>query len=189
MMPGALAMAEKLQALPEASAISLRLKADQYFDVIRGLLDVFAPSKDLESIYVTSTLPSRSIIDALEVLEINLDRIWFVDCISQMMMSTDERSPHAIYVESPTMLENLMLKVEFLIRKHRGKGVLVVIDSLNSLAIHNNTKTLSEFLHILVNNLRSRKAYTVIFSMQEYETEEIANMLNLVCDESLRLEE
>ncbi|MCK4444924.1 MAG: hypothetical protein KAW09_10285, partial [Thermoplasmata archaeon] len=56
---------------------------------------------------------------------------------------------------------------------------------INSMAIHNSTKLLSEFLHILVNNLRAKGAYTIIFSMEEYESEEITNMMNLVCDETI----
>jgi len=180
-------VADKLGALPDSSAIAMRLKADQYFDAIQGMLDRFATKKDLEVVYVTSTIPSQSIINALEVLEIPMDHIWFVDCISQIMMSQAKRHAHAIIVESPTMLENIMLKVEFLLRKHADRNALVVLDSINSLAIHNNTKILSEFLHILVNNLRSRGAYTIIFSMQEYETEDIRNMLVLVSDESIEL--
>jgi len=180
-------VADKLSSLPEASAITMRLKADQYFDTIQGMLDRFAAKKELEVVYVTSTIPSQSIIGALEVLEIPLEHIWFVDCISQIMMAQAKRHPHAIVVESPTMLENIMLKVEFLLGKHPDRSALVVLDSINSLAIHNNTKILSEFLHILVNNLRARGAYTVIFSMQEYETEEIRNMLVLVSDETVEL--
>ena len=180
-------VAEKLTALPDSSAIAMRLKGDQYFEAIQGMIDRFASKKGLEVVYVTSTIPSQSIINALEVLEIPMDHIWFVDCISQIMMSQAKRHAHAIIVESPTMLENIMLKVEFLLRKHSDRNALVVLDSINSLAIHNNTKILSEFLHILVNNLRSRGAYTVIFSMQEYETEEIRNMLVLVSDESIEL--
>ncbi len=180
-------VADKLSALPEASAIAMRLKSDQYFDTIQGMLDRFATKKGLEVVYVTSTIPSQSIINALEVLEIPLDHIWFVDCISQIMMAQAKRHPHAIVVESPTMLENIMLKVEFLLGKQPDRGALVVVDSINSLAIHNNTKILSEFLHILVNNLRARGAYTVIFSMQEYETEDIRNMLVIVSDETVEL--
>jgi len=178
-------VADKLAALPDASAVAMRLKSEQYFDTIQGMLDRFARKKDLEVVYVTTTIPSQSIIGALEVLEIPMDHIWFVDCISQIMMSQEKRHPHAIVVESPTMLENIMLKVEFVLRKHPGRNALVILDSINSLAIHNNTKILSEFLHILVNNLRSRGAYAVIFSMQEYETEEIRNMLVLVSDETI----
>ena len=180
-------VADKLGALPDASAVAMRLKATQYFDTIQGLIDRFATKKNLEVVYVTSTVPSRSIINALEVLEIPMDHIWFVDCISQIMMSQTKRHAHSIAVESPTMLENIMLKVEFLLRRHADRNALVVLDSINSLAIHNNTKILSEFLHILVNNLRSRGAYTVIFSMQEYETDEIRNMLVLVSDETIEL--
>jgi len=178
-------VADKLASLPDSSAVAMRLKSEQYFDTIQGMLDRFARKKDLEVVYVTTTIPSQSIISALEVLEIPMDHIWFVDCISQIMMSTEKRHPHAIIVESPTMLENIMLKVEFVLRKHPGRNALVILDSINSLAIHNNTKILSEFLHILVNNLRSRGAYAVIFSMREYETEEIRNMLVLVSDETI----
>ncbi len=182
-------IADKLAILPEASAVALRLKAEQYFDAIQGMLDRFATKKDLEVIYVTSTIPSQSILNALEALETPLAHIWFVDCISQIMMSQSKHHAHSIVVESPTMLENIMLKVEFLLRKHPDRNALVIVDSVNSLAIHNNTKILSEFLHILVNNLRARGAYTVIFSMREYETEEIRNMLVLVSDETIELGE
>ncbi|TLZ43275.1 MAG: hypothetical protein E6K19_07685 [Methanobacteriota archaeon] len=180
-------VADKLGSLGESSAIAMRLRTDQYFDAIQGMLDRFATKKDLDVVYVTSTIPSQSIINALEALEISIDHIWFVDCISQIMMSKEKRHAHTIIVESPTMLENIMLKVEFLLRKHSDRKALIVLDSINSLAIHNNTKILSEFLHILVNNLRSRGAYTVIFSMHEYETEEIRNMLVLVSDETVEL--
>ena len=104
-------VAERLMALPETAAVALLMKADQYFDVIRGMLDLFATKKQLESVYVTSTVPAQSILNALQVLEIPLDRIWFVDCISQIMMSSAQKHPHTVFVESPTMLENLMLKV------------------------------------------------------------------------------
>ncbi len=178
-------VAQRLSGLPESSAIAVRIRADNYFDTIRGILDSFAPEKNLDSLYVTWTIPAQSIVNALEVLEIDLERIFFVDAVSQFMMGDATKHEHAIYVESPTMLENVMLKVEYLIRKTKGKNNLVILDSINSMAIHNSTKILSEFLHILVNNLRAKGAYTLIFSMEEYESEEISNMMNLVCDETI----
>jgi archaellum biogenesis ATPase FlaH len=102
------------------------------------------------------------------------------------MMGTAVRSEHVSFVESPTMLENIMLKVEYLMRSVKGNK-LVLLDSINSLAIHNNTKILSEFLHILVNNLRAKNAYTIILSVDEQSNEEITSMLGLVCDETINL--
>ncbi|MEE9236799.1 MAG: ATPase domain-containing protein [Thermoplasmata archaeon] len=175
----------KLQEMPPASAIALQMEAKHYFDAVRALLDVFAPRKHLHSIYVTATIPSKSIISALEVLDVDLKRTHFVDCVSSMMMGFSEKDEGTVYVESPTMLENILLKVEFLIRKLDGADSVVIIDSINSLAIHNSLKIVSEFLHILINHLRSRNAYTVIFAMEEYTTEEVENILSLVCDETV----
>ncbi len=175
----------KLLEMPAASAIALQVGAEHYFDAVRSLVDIFAPRKGLHSIYVTATIPSKSIINALEGLDVDLEKTYFVDCVASMMMGIGEKHDRAVCVESPTMLENLMLKVEFLLRKLKGTDCVVILDSINSLAIHNSHKILSEFLHILINHLRSRNAYTIILSMEEYATEEIGNILHLVCDDSI----
>lgn len=175
----------RLTELPAPAAVALTLQAEHYFDAVRALLDVFAPQKKLSAIYITATLPSKSIINALKVLDVDLKDTYFVDCVASLMLGAGEKDDRVVYVESPTMLENMMLKVEFLIRKLKGAETIVILDSVNSLAINNGPKMLSEFLHILTNHLRSRNAYTVILSMQEYTTEEIRDILNLVCDETI----
>ncbi len=181
-------IAAELSEMPPASAVSLQMSVDNYLDVIRGVLDLFANKKEMDTIYVTATISSDAIKRVLEALDIDSSRIYFVDCISHIMMggSSAQQDDHTTLVESPTMLENLMLKVEYLIRRSQSKDKLVVIDSINSLAIHNNNWILSEFLHILVSGLRSKEAYTVILSVEEHSTPEINNMVNLVCDHGLR---
>ncbi len=186
-MPSLVQLSSKLEEVSEASAIALLLKADNYFDAIRFLLDGFTKKKDVQAIYVTATIPSKSIISALEVLEVDLSRTYFVDCVSAMMMSMGERHDRAVYLDSPSMLENLMLKIEYLIRRMKDKNVAVVIDSVNSLAIHNSPKILAEWLHILTNHLRAKNAYTILFSMEDYGTEELRNLIDLVCDETISL--
>jgi KaiC/GvpD/RAD55 family RecA-like ATPase len=181
-------IAAELSEMPPASAISLQMSVDNYLDVIRGVLDMFANKKGMDTIYVTATISSEAIKRVLHALDIDTSRIYFVDCISHIMMgaSAAQQDDHTTLVESPTMLENLMLKVEYLIRRSQSKDKLVVIDSINSLAIHNNNWILSEFLHILVSGLRSREAFTIILSVEEHSTPEINNMVNLVCDHGIR---
>jgi len=181
-------IAKELAEVPPSSAISLEMSVDNYLDVIRGVLDLFANKKEMDTIYVTATISSEQIRRVLEALEIDTSNIYFVDCISHIMMgaSTAQQDEHTTLVESPTMLENLMLKVEYLIRRSQAKEKLVVLDSINALAIHNNNWILSEFLHILVSGLRSREACTIIFSVEEHSTPEISNMVNLVCDHGIK---
>jgi KaiC/GvpD/RAD55 family RecA-like ATPase len=181
-------IARELSEMPPASAVSLQLSVDDYLEVIRGVLDLYANKKQMDTIYVTATITSEAIKRVLDALDIDTSRIYFVDCISHIMMGASgaQLDDHTTLVESPTMLENLMLKVEYLIRRSQSKDKLVVLDSINSLAIHNSNWILSEFLHILVSGLRSREACTVIFSVEEHSTPEINNLVSLVCDHVLR---
>jgi KaiC/GvpD/RAD55 family RecA-like ATPase len=181
-------IADELSEMPQSSAISLQLSVDDYLEVIRGVLDLYANKKEMDTIYVTATISSEAIKRVLDALDIDTSRIYFVDCISHIMMGATSalQDEHTTLVESPTMLENLMLKVEYLIKRSESKNKLVVIDSINSLAIHNSNWILSEFLHILVSGLRSMDASTIVFSVEEHSTPEINNMVNLVCDHVLK---
>ena len=181
-------VADELLEVPPSSAVSLQMSVDHYLDVLRGVLDLFASKKEADVIYVTSTISFEAIKRVMEALDIDTSRVYFVDCISHIMMgaSSGQTDDHTTLVESPTMLENVMLKVEYLIRLSEAKDKIVVIDSINSLAIHNNNWILSEFLHILVSGLRVRDVYTIILSVDEHSTPEINNMVNLVCDQGIR---
>lgn len=186
-MVSAQEIAAQLAETPPSSAVSLQMSVDNYLDVIRGVVDLFANKKDMDTIYVAATISSDAIRRVLQALDIDDSHVYFVDCISHIMMgaTATPQDEQTTLVESPTMLENIMLKVEYLIRKSQSKDKLVVIDSINSLAIHNNNWILSEFLHVLVSGLRSRDAYTVILTVEEHSTPELNNMVNLVCDHGI----
>ena len=174
---------DKLTELPAASSLALYVDVNTYFDALRAVVDIFATQNDLYVFYISSTIPSKNIVSLLEILGVDTSRIFFVDTISHLMANAGEMNDRYLYIESPTMLENIMLKIEFLLRKYNDKKAVVVLDSVNSMAIHNDLKILSEFLHIFVTSLRSWEAYMVIISMKEQNSQEIVNMLNLVCDD------
>ncbi len=180
---------EKMDELPPASSLALYVDVNSYFDSLRALVDIFATKNDLYVFYISSTIPSRNIVGIFELLGIDTGRVFFVDTISHLMPVEKKMSDKFLYIESPTMLENVMLKVEYLLRKYRDKKALVILDSVNSMAIHNDLKILSEFLHIFVTTLRSWEAYMVILSLQEQTTPEIRNMLNFVTDDTLEVGE
>ena len=175
-------LAEELgQMMP--SAILLTINDETYFDAIRGIVDIFATKSKLNTIYISAAIPSQSIIDVLSILEVNLDHTYFVDCISHIMVGGSKRHPNVHLVESPTMLENIMLKVEYLMKKSGDRQNVIVLDSINMLAIHNSPKILSEFVHIINNNMRARNAYIVIFTIESLaSSDEIGNMMSFVCD-------
>jgi len=182
-------VAAEIEEMPPASAVSLQVGVDFYLDAIRAVIDIYASKRDIEVVYVTATISYQAITDILKALEIDSSKVHFVDCISHTMMSSSMQGSQVLFVESPTMLENIMLKTEYLLRKSGEKEKLVLLDSINSLAIHNSNNVLSEFLHIFVSSLRSRNVNTLILSVMEHTSQELSNMVNLVCDSTIRARE
>ncbi len=184
-------VAEHLRNLPQGGALALKMGgaeyADNYLAALAAVLRDYAMEVDGYSIYVSITNPSLLVNSLLTSLDIPADRVFFVDAISHIMMAGQEKIPNASYVESPTMLENIMLRVEYFLRKSSAARKIVVLDSVNSLSIHNDAGILSEFFHIMVNNLKSRGITIVILAVAEEMSPEMDNILSLVCDDTVVL--
>jgi len=109
---------EKLRSLESGSAVALKVDVDAYFEVITTLTDDFTRNREMQVIYTTSTISSSTIIRVLDAFEIDKDMVQFVDAVSYMTMGVDKQREGVTYVESPTMLENLSLKIEYLLKKY-----------------------------------------------------------------------
>jgi hypothetical protein len=170
-----------------ALKLGARDYADNYLSALGLTVRDLGGETNCHTIYVSVTNPASLVWSLLQALDIPSGRLSFVDAISHLMMSYQNVLPNASYVESPTMLEGIMLRIEFLLRRHPSQRNMVIIDSVNSLAVHNTPEVLSEFFHILVNNLKTRSVLTVLFSTSEGEGTELDRILSLVVDESFTL--
>lgn len=188
-MPDEPEIGERLRAISGGSAVALRLNphdyADHYFAALTATLRDASSESNSHTIFVSVTNPAALVWSLAQALDISAERLSFVDAISHIMMNYRDPLPNATYIESPRMLEDIMLRVEYLLRRHPSEHPIVVIDSVNSLAIHNPPDLLTEFFHILLNNLKSRQVLTVVLSVSDDSASEIDQMLNLVVDESM----
>ncbi|MGI0133015.1 MAG: hypothetical protein ACREDK_08020 [Thermoplasmata archaeon] len=180
---------ERLRTISGGSAVALRLDpheyADHYFAALTATLRDAGMETNTHTIFVSVTNPAALVWSLAQALDVPGDRLSFVDAISHIMMNYRDPLPNATYIESPRMLEDIMLRVEYLLRRHPSEHPVVVIDSVNSLAIHNPPDLLTEFFHILLNNLKSRQVLTVLLSVSDDTSSAIDQMLNLVVDETL----
>jgi KaiC/GvpD/RAD55 family RecA-like ATPase len=182
-------LAERLRQLEGGAAVALRLDphdyADEYFAVLSATLRDIGSETNAHTIYVSVTNPAALVWSLAQALDVRAERLSFVDAISHIMMNYRDPLPNATYVESPRMLEEIMLRIEYLQRRHPSPRSIVVVDSVNSLAIHNPKDLLSEFFHILLNNLKSRQCLALVLSVSEDPSSELDQMLSLVVDETI----
>jgi KaiC/GvpD/RAD55 family RecA-like ATPase len=184
-------LGERLRGLAPGSAVALKLDpqnyADNYLLALNAVIRDIGVEANAHTIYVSVTNPAALIWTIAQALDVPQERLSFVDAISHIMMDFRNPLPNASYIESPRMLENIMLRTEYLLRKHPDSRNIVIIDSMNSLAIHNPPGLLSEFFHILINNLKARQVLTVLLATTEESTTFVDQILALVVDESIEI--
>lgn len=175
---------KKLKEMPKHSAVSFLTDTDNYFNTV-DICAKFMTENNFNGIYVTSTRPASIIEKRLAEKGIISKNIHFIDCISYMVGGSAQ-AERTSYLESPTMLENIMIKIDTLIKKLKGEKC-VVIDAVNTFTIYNEERLLSEFIHILVNSLRVKEIFTILITVEEQTPKELQAMIELVCDDKIIL--
>jgi len=176
----------KLEEAGSGSAIAFEVDMEKYFDFISELLESFVSAKKIKCIYVTSSISSATLIKALDALGVDASNVRFVDCVSKTIFGSAPTLDHVSYVEGPTMLENIILKVKYFLKKEK-EGALVIVDSANAFAAYNDIRLLFEFFQILLNVVRSRGDYAVVVSISNQMRPEVREMLTLVSDQVVNL--
>jgi archaellum biogenesis ATPase FlaH len=93
--------------------------------------------------------------------------IKFIDCISRAAGISDN-SNNCIFLESPVMLENLILEIinNFKGQKH-DIDKYIVIDSLSALMIYNDPEIIREFISLVMNRSRAENIHVVSILVEE----------------------
>jgi hypothetical protein len=182
---------ERIAHLPEASTVAVRLNpreyADDYFAVLNAAFKEAKSQEGSHTVFVSVTNPCALVASIAQALDVPADQLSYVDAISHTMMNYRDPLPNASYVESPRMLETIMLRIDYLMRRKKASRILLVIDSVNSLAIHNPRELLSEFFHILTNNMKSRGVLTLLLIVSDDPSSPLDQMIGLVVDETIEV--
>lgn len=93
--------------------------------------------------------------------------IKFIDCISRAA-GISEVASNCIYVESPVMLEKMILEIlnNFKGMK-RDLDKYIIIDSLSALMIYNDPEIIREFMSLVMNKSRSENIHVVSILVEE----------------------
>ena len=109
-------------------------------------------------VLVTTNRPHRTIVERLQEGGVDPADVFVLDAISCVDgAQPTQRQDHAMFLQSPTMLEMIAMRTEQIVGRQSGR-VHVVVDSLNSLRLYNGVEPVQEFCHYLANRLRARGA-------------------------------
>ena len=170
-----------IQSINDGDTLTtVRISADSFHTDTVKLAGVLL-GKKLGGIYVTTSRPSSHIVDELEETKVDLSDLYFVDLVS-MTVGGSTDNPRTLYVESPTMLESILLNISLLERRLKSKKRFVMFDSVNGLSIYSEPRVLREFINVLGNSMRIKEIYSMLMTVKEQTSDELASALKLLSD-------
>jgi len=180
---------ERIQnAVSTNQSIGIIIPSNNYSDLICSLFDYMDTKPNSIWVYLTITKPFDSIFEDYSSL-INNKNIVFIDCISHAAGISKE-NPNCVYIESPSLLENILLEIMNSYKNTDDKlNKYLIIDSLSSLVIYNDIPLVTEFFTHLINRTRLSEITTISLTIEEEMDDNIRKILYLKSNKIIKLKE
>ena len=166
------------------SLATVVVPANDYRDITLDIVAKLLGGK-LGGIYVTTSRPATHVVAEMKERKASLNDLYFVDMIS-LTVGGETGDPRTVFIDSPTMLESVLLNVGLLERRIKAKRHFVMFDSVNGLSIYSDTRMLKEFMNVLANTMRLRRTYTMMLTVAEQTPPELESVLVTLSDRMIR---
>ena len=175
-------IAEQLTLVSLNSAIQVRCGSSNAFMVTASTMIPLMQMFEMGGVYICATRGAVEIIEAFEAIEVDVSHIHFLDLVSSGILGgTNVTYPNISFVDSPIMLESVLLRALYMLRISGSEKNFVLLDSVNALAIYNNEKMLAEYLHAFINTFRQRDVLTVLLNVPDQVPPSVLANLDLYC--------
>ena len=175
-------IAEQLTLVSLNSAIQVRCGSSNAFMVTASTMVPLMQMFEMSGVYICATRGAVEIIEAFEAIEVDVSHIHFLDLVSSGILGgTNVTYPNISFVDSPIMLESVLLRALYMLRISGNEKNFVLLDSVNALAIYNNEKMLAEYLHAFINTFRQRDVLTVLLNVPDQVPPSVLANLDLYC--------
>lgn len=109
---------------------------------------------DRTVLLLTADRPFAHLSEALRKHGVDPEAVTFIDAVTCMDGNLPAQRPaNVVFLQSPTMLEMMAMRVEQMFLRMTSPHV--VVDSLSTLALYNGIPPVQEFSHYLANRLRT----------------------------------
>jgi len=174
-------IAAKLKELDEHSISLVLSSPEKYTDLEKILLkEIIDEGK--AGIYITLNKPASTIIGLLEQMNLDANKIFFIDLISQKPKNPEDRKKNVLYLNSPHALTELSIAISELVASMGDAEKYVIFDSISSLLIYHSPEQVAKFTHFLASKLRGWEVKTVLMILGDDASRKLIAQLSQFVD-------
>ena len=175
-------IAEQLTEVALSSSVQVRCGNSNAFMVTASTMVPLMQMFEMGGVYISGSRSAMEMIEAFETIGIDVSNIQFIDLVSSGVLGgTTTTRKNINYVDSPIMLESILLRSLYLLRTTTLERNFVILDSVNALAIYNDDRMLAEYLHTFINTFRQREVLSVILNVPDQTPPLVLSNLDLYC--------
>ena len=175
-------IAEQLTEVSLNSSVQVRCGNSNSFMVAASTMVPLMQMFEMTGVYICATRGAVEVIEAFEAIGVDVSQIQFVDLVSAGILGgTDVPYTNITFVDSPIMLESVLLRTLYILRISSSPRNFVLLDSVNALAIYNEERMLAEYLHTFINTFRQRDVLSVILNVPDQVPPMVLSNLDLYC--------
>lgn len=153
-------------AIKSNQSVGIQVPENRHNDLLQALFSNMNTKSNEVWTFVTASNTFKHISDNFNK-DYENKNIKFIDIISRSA-GISAYDKECNYIESPTMLEKIALEIINIFKGiEQGVDKYVVIDSLSSLVIYNDSEIVREFVSLLMNKARSENIHIVSIVIEE----------------------
>ena len=164
------------------SAIQVRCGNSNAFMVTASTMIPLLQMFEMSGVYISASRGAAEIIQAFEAIGVDVSHIQFIDLVSSGILGgTSVPYSNVHFVDSPIMLESVLLRTLYILKTTNHERNFVFLDSVNALAIYNEDRMLAEYLHTFINTFRQQEVLSVILNVPDQTPPLVLSNLDLYC--------
>ena len=171
----------------QSSVILITYSSVPHSQVVASVMDILVNERGASGVYISASKPHNQIKKVLAEKGIPIEKVKFVDCITRASGGVTEKSENVVFVENPASLEEISMYSDKLMASIPDEQKFLFIDSVSSLLIYNDERSIEELTHFLVNQIRADGIGGAILSTNESSTENIIKRLIPSCDKEIKV--
>ncbi len=150
-------------------------------DVVKKVMN-----RDRTCIYVSINQPYVRMVKILRNNNVNVNKIFFIDCITETGGGKAERTGNCLFLNSPSNLTELGISISHAIEAIPSKKFLF-IDALSTLTIYTSSKSFAKFAHFLMTKSKILGINGIFMVIGKEISEDIFSDIIQFADKVIRL--
>lgn len=178
-------MESHFKNLPSGFVVLVLSEADKLLDTNISILKTLSKQDHL-GLYITVNHPYKKLIEVLEKNKIDTSKMFFIDCISNMVGENSRREKNVLYIASPSGLTELGIAISQAVEALPMKRKYLYMDALSTLIIYNTAGSLARFSHFLMSKIKLLGISGIFMAVNKEIDETLIAQITQFCDKVIK---